>query len=680
MKKILFILLLFPSIIFAQNTRPLIATDNASNTCNADRMVFTPGALSCSGSTATITTSTGSNPAGFGTELQYRLDSTHFGAVSGSSVDINSNIQLQSGGTFDINSGIILGIDGFDFRSGGVISDDSTGGIEVSNGPFWTFANAAFGTSGSYPFGIEIGSNGDTYGIRRNDGSDPLELGYNDNTPGRGARFFGGGGNFGNLKIMNNEVQYYSFDSSNGFVELSPVQGVVIDGNNGGGTVQLTVSGASGAGNHAIDALGGQVGLHATGTDGATTGDGYVGYGFGPIASFYAAGGAYSFYGNIGLMYNAGNVSIGTTVSKNILDVKGAQALGTYAGINTSTSNSLIVSGNIGIGTFSPFAGKLIVSGGNVGIGSISPGQILDVVGTVRMSGFTLKTSPTNGYVLTSDASGNGTWNLGASGNVGISTVNTVPYYVGTSTLGSSNKFTFNGTNVGIGTTTFASFALLTIGNSLAGGQANISTTGQVTAPSFVGSDPASSSTFNGLIDGLGQIRVRGGSNTILFGSSNKESINDTSDSTGDLTFLLNNIERVRFANLGNVGVGSANPGQLLDVKGTVRVVGAVYAAFQLTAPSIASNDCGTLTQGTVNSNSTDLAGTVVSGTAAGNVLTCSVTFGQSHTNAPASCVCQDSTTPLALAATYTSTKLTCTSLATLASATIGYQCQWNAP
>lgn len=54
----------------------------------------------------------------------------------------------------------------------------------------------------------------------------------------------------------------------------------------------------------------------------------------------------------------------------------------------------------------------------NVGISSVSPGQALDVNGTVRMTGFNLNSSPTSGFVLTSDSSGNGTWKAGAGGGV----------------------------------------------------------------------------------------------------------------------------------------------------------------------------------------------------------------------------------------------------------------------
>jgi hypothetical protein len=49
----------------------------------------------------------------------------------------------------------------------------------------------------------------------------------------------------------------------------------------------------------------------------------------------------------------------------------------------------------------------------NVGIGTITPGFKLDINGTANMTGFRLPVSPGNGFVLTSDASGNGTWQPG---------------------------------------------------------------------------------------------------------------------------------------------------------------------------------------------------------------------------------------------------------------------------
>ncbi|MFC1572294.1 hypothetical protein ACFL6M_01725 [Candidatus Eisenbacteria bacterium] len=80
----------------------------------------------------------------------------------------------------------------------------------------------------------------------------------------------------------------------------------------------------------------------------------------------------------------------------------------------------------------------ITIDDNNVGIGTTSPTEELDVDGTVRMTGFDMPTGADDGYVLTSNGAGVGTWQE-ASGTVGgVGTPNFIPKWADGTTLDDS--------------------------------------------------------------------------------------------------------------------------------------------------------------------------------------------------------------------------------------------------
>lgn len=250
--------------------------------------------------------------------------------------------------------------------------------------------------------------------------------------------------------------------------------------------------------------------------------------------------------------------------------------------------------GNVGIGTMVPkqtldVVGTMRITG-NIGIGSATPGQSLDVIGTVKATNFI--------------GSGSGLTGL-PSGSPGTP-LNSVQYNNSSAFAGSAN-FTFNGTNVGIGTS--VPTGILTIGNISTNGREFYLTGSNASANlDLIRGDPESVDNgyyvdenfnngnvlYNGMtvsIDGGGLLQV--GTNTTLSpvtldggvsigpfsGSVDRAAPANgliVSGNVGIGTWLPTGIfevgnRRLNVLNTGNVGIASINPGMTLDVVGSVR-------------------------------------------------------------------------------------------------------------
>ncbi|HET6201915.1 MAG TPA: hypothetical protein VFI25_03835 [Planctomycetota bacterium] len=182
-----------------------------------------------------------------------------------------------------------------------------------------------------------------------------------------------------------------------------------------------------------------------------------------------------------------------------------------------------------------------ITSSGNVGIGTTSPGATLDVAGSTRTLGFAMPTGASNGYVLTSDAAGAGSWQLLPPSIGGTGTANAIPRFTGTMQMGDSvmtQGLSSWGSSVGVGT---------------ASPQAKL----------HVSQGPMKLDNAYTLISD----NSTGGSGTLI-GASADAVLVGVGSGWGDLRLFGGPTEAVRITN-GNVGIGTATPGYRLHVDGS---------------------------------------------------------------------------------------------------------------
>lgn len=110
-------------------------------------------------------------------------------------------------------------------------------------------------------------------------------------------------------------------------------------------------------------------------------------------------------YGQVGdAFFYAGNATYGL----NFLNPPGvgtADYIRFYAGIDATGTSHMHIQGTG-------------ATKGYIGIGTETPTEKLDVAGKTRTTTFQMTTSPTAGYVMTSDASGNGAWAAAGTGGL----------------------------------------------------------------------------------------------------------------------------------------------------------------------------------------------------------------------------------------------------------------------
>ncbi len=339
-----------------------------------------------------------------------------------------------------------------------------------------------------------------------------------------------------------------------------------------------------------------------------------------------------AFAGKLAFNPSAGNVAIGTffpTAALNVLQINAGDSFKVEDVAGDTTPFVIDSTGNVGIGTFSPFGGKLIIptSGGNVGIGSLAPGTALDVTGTVRATAFSgdgsaLTNVPGGGFTddgtivhLTASTDNVGIGTVDASqgkliitgGNVGIGTTLPLGAFtvmngnVGIGTWKPAGALVIQSGNVGIGSTVpaapldimkpndnayreiFAKFKVSDAGNDSLilgnGTNTNSSLTAGVigyrdssatnSSLSLYGLTDSASDTSDATLVGL--VSIQG-----MVSTNASDPLNGTLSAPSNRKILTVGVSgadvRFTIAASGNVGVGTTNPGNKLSVVGGVGI------------------------------------------------------------------------------------------------------------
>jgi hypothetical protein len=225
--------------------------------------------------------------------------------------------------------------------------------------------------------------------------------------------------------------------------------------------------------------------------------------------------------------------------------------------LNSSLSGYLPLSGGTLASSGSTNTLNINHSSGSGVAASITKGGNGEALTVVKSSGTGNAASITGGITLISELNlttkladthinSAATWNakIGGSG-----TTNYLPKFTGASTLGNSLIFD-NGTNVGIGTTSPSKLLMV----------------GSASSSSGIGN--------NGIfvnIDGGAAITAKSGTSGVELQFNAETSIGTIGTySNHDLSIRASNTEHMRITSGGNVGIGTTNPTQRLDVNGLI--------------------------------------------------------------------------------------------------------------